>query len=357
MSTLSNYVACEALQRRLAEVFPGQDNMKAYSRFSIIRFLLSEANTNRVLRQTIAPDGKLRTVRVVYSQRRLPDETEANALVECETGVVNGETSKDYTIDPAVGRKKSDLIDPELLRLRCESDETYFARQVLELMDVVLAATERDFANYIALNLGYFASDTIAGDPAGTTTEKTVYSQSATGVILTDAYEEITTDAIANQSAVPVVFGSLTWQKYAKKIDAACCNEQGIDAGLYAANNNYLFAYSVEAAEALGDPKAAFTLVPGAVQMIYANEFANPILQVDDDALKMGTLMHPVFNDLIFDYKLKLEDCGKKWTVTVALNADLAFLPDDIYKTNDRLFGVNGINKYILETCYEPCTP
>lgn len=358
MSTLSSFISCEAIQMGIAEAFAGQTNIKPYSDLNITKFLLSSTNTSNVLKQTIAPVGKLRTVRVIYGQRPVKGESSEGALLRCERGEKSGETSKDYTLDPETGFRKPLLISPDDLKLRCEADSLYIAREVMKLADAVMVDAEQYYADQIALNMGNFATDVDEGLAPGTTTRRTVYAQSATGVILTDAYEAITGDAYDNQTGSPVLFGARPWWNYFKKIDAACCSEIGIDAGIYAAQNGVLFAPSRESSEALGAINAAFALAPGAVQLIYANEFANPTIQMDQDSLKQGTILyHNAQVPITLDYKAKYDDCENLWDISVALNSDLAFMPDDMYKVGDRLSGVNGITSYELETCYTPCTP
>jgi len=86
------------------------------------------------------------------------------------------------------------------------------------------------------------------------------------------------------------------------------------------------------------------------------------LLRINQDNLIQGTLLFPDADlPLMFDYKAKFYDCGNDaypegyWVITVQLTLDFAFLPEDRYKVGDRLLGTNGIHKYILEDCYEPC--
>lgn len=356
MSVLTSFVNCEPIQAAIMNMFYGQTNIKRYTPANITRFLLSDVNTDGVLKQTMAPNGKLRTVRIVYPQRFTPSDANATAAAHCETGTPRGETSKDYQLDPNVGVHQTLKVSVDDLRYRCESDELYVARTVLELMDNAIALAEQEFADKLALNLGFFATDADAIPPnPGANTEKTVYFRSSTGVLLNDAFRTITFDARAEQLPMPVVFGYENWWGYAQNVGAACCNEQGIDVSLYAQNNPFRFAESREAMIALGDPKAALSLSPGAVQVIWANRYENPLINISQGTLTQDTLLHPEL-PITFDYKVKYDDCENEFDITVSWNADLAFQPEDMYQATDRLFGTNGIHKYIGEDCYQPCS-
>jgi hypothetical protein len=97
-------------------------------------------------------------------------------------------------------------------------------------------------------------------------------------------------------------------------------------------------------------PTAAYSIIPGAVQMISFNEFKG-ILEMNDSTLVQGTLQHPDPNlPLTFDYRAEYTCNGadsKVWNFEVALNHDFIFLPADMYQAGDRLEGVNGILKFV----------
>lgn len=363
MSKTSQFVSCPAMQMSINEAFFGNSNDMPYSNAALVRFLRSDVNTNRVLVTAIKQDGyKLRQAQVVWPQRYTPDQAQDGLPVGCEEGEVRGELSQTYTLDPLSGSWFATKIAPGLMRERCESDSAWLGREIAAVMDAVVSKAEATIAAAVAVNLGNFATDVDEGDPAGTTTEKTVFKyETAGGNLVTKPYETIIGDAEDNGFRMPpVVFGGRTWADYSRAMKAVGLNSQGQDLAQYIQQNMYIFEQSREIATALGDPKAAVAIAPGAVQIIDSNYAQSPLVTMDDDALKIGTLTHPEL-PITFDYIAKFEDCGTEeypngyWNITIKWNFDVVFMPDDMFQANDRLFGVNGINKYVLEECGTLC--
>ena len=351
MSTLASFISCPNVQVGLGEVFFGQSNLKSYNQGNILKFLTSGTNTDGVMKSTVATGGKLKTVEVVYGQRYTVDEVGDSGIVTCETGTVQGETSKTYTLDPADGSNIKWSVPTSELRRRCEADANYINREILKAMNAVIAGAEKKTADKLVLNLGNFASDVDAGQPAGTSTYKAAPGYDSSNRLSYAAYEMVSYETMANDfMTVPVVFGGESWFKYAKAIGAACCGDNGVDAGLYATNNPYLFSYSREIPAATGETSSAVALVPGAVQLLWANEFEQEILQFDNGSLFQGTLLYPdPALPITFDYRAEYvcgEGGSKVWKFELALNHDVVFMPDDMFKATDRLFGVNGVNEY-----------
>ena len=352
MSAFSEFVDCANVQAGIAEVFFGNTNMKAYTKANITKFLLSGTNTDNVMKNIIASNGKLRTVEVVYGQRYTIDEVGDSGIVTCATGAVQGETSKTYTIDPKEGSNIAFFVPMGELRRRCEADVNYLNKEILKAMQGLIAGVEKKTADKMVLNLGNFASDVDAGNPAGTSTYKEGLGWYTDGAIRYGAYEAVTFENMANDfDMAPVVFGSEAWFKYAKAIGAACCGDNGVDAGLYASQNPYLFAYSREIATALAEPTAAVSVIPGAAQLIWANEFENDLLRINNGGqLTQSTILYPDADlPLAFDYRAELTcdaEGNKGWKVELALSHDVVFMPDDMFKAGDRLEGVNGINQF-----------
>lgn len=363
MSQSSQFVSCPAVQMSINEAFFGNTNNQPYSKSALVRFLKSDVNTNNVLVNAIKAEGyKLKQAQVVWPQRYTPIQATDGLPVGCEEGEVRGELSQTYTLDPLAGTYMATKIAPGLLRERCESDAAWLGKEIAAVMDAVVSQAEAKIADAVALNKGNFASDVDNGDPAGTTTEKTVFKyETAGGNLVTKPYETIVGDAEDNDFRMPpVVFGGRVWADYARAMKAVGLNSQGQDLATYIQQNMYIFEQSREVANALGNPKAAIAIAPGTVQIIESNYTQSPLVTMDDDALKIGTLTHPVL-PITFDYVAKFEDCGTEeypngyWNITIKWNFDVVFMPEDMFQATDRLFGVNGINEYILEECGTLC--
>lgn len=363
MSTGSQFVACPEIQMGIVQAFAGNTNNAPYSNAALVRFLKSDVNTNNVLVEAIKAEGyKLKQAKVVWSQRYTPEDAQEGLTVGCAEGEVIGELSQTYTLDALAGVEISERISPGLLRERCEADNLWLAKRVNAMFDVLGSKAEAYIASVIALNTGYFSTDVDNGNPAGTTTEKTVFKyETAGGNLVTKPYETIIGDAEDNGFRMPpVVFGGRVWADYARAMKAVGLNSQGQDLAEYIRQNMYIFEQSREVASAFNNPKAAVAIAPGSVQILDSNYTQSPLVTMDDDALKIGTLTHPVL-PITADYIAKFEPCSTAehpsgyWDITLKWNFDLAFMPDDMFKADDRLFGVNGINKYVLEECGTLC--
>ena len=353
MSAIEGYVACPYVQTGLAELFLGNGNTGLGSKGNLTKFLLSATNTDGFAQSIIASNGKLKTIEAVYRQRSTVDDVEDGGIISCAEGAEEAETSKLYTLDPSEGSRISWSVTTSEIRTRCEADANFVNRLILDKMNAIVMGVEKKSAEKLVLNTGNFASDVDAGNPAGTSTYKEGVAY-VSGAINYGAFEAVTFENMNNDfNQVPVVFGGESWFKYAKAIGAACCGDDGIDAGLYASQNPMLFAFSREVTTAIGEAEAAISVIPGMVQMITANEFENEILAFNNGgALFQGVLMYPDPTlPLMFDYRAEYkctEGGVKKWHFELALSHDLIFYPEDAYKVGDRLEGVNGVNEFRL---------
>lgn len=355
MSQLSSFVSCPNVQESLALAW-GYDNLKLQN-VNIMRFLLSDVNRNDFIQNQINfRAGGIKAVEVVYGQRFLESAVSSTGRVSCTGFSVNGETSKVYEIDPTAGASMGVKLKLADLQTRCEADATYLGRQVLSLMNVLIEKMETDAALALIANSGNFASDVLNGNPAGTTAVKTVKTKSSGGVILTDAIEDVSFENMANEfNAKPFVFGGALWEKYARALNAACCGDLGIDAGVYKEASGVTIVYAPKVQLNASEVDYGYSVIPGTVQVIFFNEFfggGENIWVMDDDSKKQGIIQHPEFPNLTFDYQATYtcDDANNKvWEISVGLAYDFIFLPADMYAAGDILDGVNGVLAFDID--------
>jgi hypothetical protein len=353
MSALSSFIACPNVQLSLFDSF-GVDNLKAEP-LPLLSFILSAPNRSDVIQNQLNfRDHGRKTVEVVYGQRFLESMVQDGGRVTCGTWSNDGETSVLYSLTPSDGYHVGFKLTASELEERCEADTNYIAKEVFKMMDVLARKVATNAAIQIIANSGNFASDVDNGNPAGTSTSRNADTVLTAGGPNYDATEVIAFENMANEfNGMPYVFGGEAWWKYIKALNAAAppaFTDSGLSTGLYAQQSGITYGYDRRIQLNDSAPTAAYSIIPGAVQMISFNEFKG-ILEMNDSTLVQGTLQHPDPNlPLTFDYRAEYTCNGadsKVWNFEVALNHDFIFLPADMYQAGDRLEGVNGILKFI----------
>lgn len=356
MSTLTDWVSCNAAQTSLITAWK-YDNKKGQSEQAVFtRFLLSPENDSKFFQTNIVMrPGGYRTVDVIYDHIFLESSVTANARIACSASGDVGETSKSYFIDPSIGARKEFAINLIDLQTRCENPALEIGRKLLDAMNACVEYMETDLTDDALTNAGNFASDVINGGPVGTTTEVQVTTKLSGGAIDTNAMEVVGLETTQNGFMTkPFIFGGSTWWKYAKALNAACCSATlGLDAGAYALDNGLRIAYT-EKIQTNADADTGLAVIPGTIQLVTFNEFGgtnavNPLVY-DTGKEIWGTLVHPELG-LEFAYSGAIvctDQNTKVFQGQVAIAYKALYLPEDMYPTGYKLEGVNGINKYVV---------
>lgn len=353
MSTLSTFIDCNGLQDSLEAAW-GVSNQQL-GNVNLLRFILNPIN-NQYINQKInfRPNGR-RDVEVIYGQRFLESQVTDSGRLLCTTGITDGTTSTTYSIDPDDGVQMTISFTTQELESMCMSNKDFLINEVKKVMDVLIRKIETKAAIAVTTNTGNFADYVIDGG-AASNTPKTVSTFTNGGTIKTDALNQIDYNTMANESASqPWVFGGSSWRTYASALNAACCSDLGVDAGVFQMNNGMRYVYS-DRIQLQTDENTGIAIVPGAIQMISFNEFMGEtgnINFMNDDALKQTVLLYPdptlpIYFDYRAEYKCTDGETERKWHFTLGLIHDFIFLPTDLYQTGDQLEGVNYVNEYVI---------
>jgi hypothetical protein len=350
MSYASTLIACNAVQESLANTW-AYNNLRA-DQTTLMQVLLSEINRRDTIQRIVSNNGKRRAVEVIYEQRFLESIVDTGGRIVCGGGSTSGELSKTYDVAPSDGFNIKWSVDMQTLEERCEADQDYIARQILKNMNVLLERAETYVAAQIALNLGFFASDVDAGNPAGTSTLKQGTAFNTNGTISYDLSNVVKYEFTANEYNGPIVaLGGEDLWKYANALQASTGeNDLGVQPEILRQNAGINYGYSRKMASALGGKEFFLGMMPGAIQLLSFNEFAgadgNPRV-IDDNALKQGVIMHPEL-PVMFDYYAEYACSGssRQWNFGLAYNFDTAFLPNDMFQVGDRMEGVNGLLEF-----------
>lgn len=351
---LTTLIECPNVQINLGAITQKGMNPGASEPAPELAFLTSAIN-ERGLQATVVPGGgKLKTVQVTYTPRRLESAVSSSVTTNCDEDESPGMIDTTYTLDETVGAEaKETYVINDLARI-CQSNPDYFAMQVAGLIDVVKRKMQSDVANQMAVLFGWFGQ---GGGETGLTgnTLKTVSTKYPAaidgGKWNPSALQEILFSAKNSGFAgTPVIFGLGEIFRYFQYADAVGnSSDGGIDFGKFVANNQAVFAASQKMHYALNgnDATNKFLVVdPGSLFLLQYNRLKDNLSTLSDNALWMGTVIDPV-SGIEFNYKV-IKSCTEKITVIVSTAYKVVGLPDDLFGATDRLYKTNGVLQFAI---------
>lgn len=342
--TVSDVIACPKIQEDLNNQFLTNKvpNRNAEPQ-GFTDFVLSPFNTDGIVQiQTSPGGGKKRTVELVYTPPILEVEVGTTPAKKCTSTNEAGQLSQDYEVGDS-GVTYDEKFSLTTMASMCKSNELWFAERIQAMIDVLVKKIGTINAEQLALLAGSFGS----GETGVIGDVKTVSTKKADGTYDIDAIAEITFAAMnAGYGTTPFVFGFHELAKYMKKVAAGCCGNEGIDYGLFAAQNDLVFVPDKKITNTLGD--TSFMMVaPGAVQMLSWLEFDGPdgINMINEEAYKQTIITDPK-TGLRFDMQLT-NTCGEI-SVVLKLVHKLVGLPLDMYSVGDPFRGVTFVNEFAI---------
>lgn len=338
MSTVNNIVAAANVQAGLVEAFNGRTNMVSEGA-PVVEVLKDPLNTNGFLQARMVPgNSKERIVELEYKQRLLESEASTSALPDCDGGDEPGDLSTTYNLDTDVGVSHTWTVRPRNLQAGMIANDLWVAQEIQRNMDMLARKMDTTCASKIVLNSGDFRD----GD-----TSKTVATKNSAGGNVFDAIEEIDYQMKELEFyGTPLVLGHGETTRYYKAIAANCCADTGRNLAEYAAQNETVFVQARKIETAAGADNF-IVMAPGAAQLVQFNEFDGPegIMAVDGGNYFQGVLADPV-TGIEYDYIAKL-DCGV-WTFQLKTAFDVFFMPTDMYRVEDPLYGSNYILQFAI---------
>lgn len=353
MSYLSNYVDCPNLQSQINGFF-GCDKrtLLKQNESSLAMFLMSQANTNNVLSQSVNPGaGKLRTVELVYTPRILSGDVGTTIIDECTASTPHGNRSKTYTIDPNTGVFIERRIDLSELATICEADEDFISKMMLDMMSAAIRKMDIILASQVVLLSGNFGQGETGIAVSNSEEVKTVRTRrSSTDSGLSDNFISEIDFAAENAGYCgnPMVFGYGEIWKAAKELKASCCSDSGINVALLSEILGTMFTANRNVPTALSSASVTadfMTIDPGAVQILSYLRYEGPngIRTLNDDAYKQTVLTDPG-TGISFDFRMT-NTCGKlNFFISKAFKA--VGVPTDQFYAGDIYDGTTGVNLY-----------
>lgn len=149
-------------------------------------------------------------------------------------------------------------------------------------------------------------------------------------------------------NGTPIVVGEGIFDLANMALNYGCCNNGGTDFGKMNANAIFKFYRDVDITTGTGNADGIFAFMPGAAQFVsyneYVGKFARPIGTVE-----RGTIADPFTPGLNYDMRVFVDECGEHYNIAIGLHFDLYAAPNNLFKTGDRLVGVNGIFKALAQ--------
>ena len=151
-------------------------------------------------------------------------------------------------------------------------------------------------------------------------------------------------------TGMPLVVGNGVISYAMDELGIGCCNIGGQDIGKLGARQDAKFFYdSADLASHFGvlpDGAQPFiSFFPKMAQMVTFNKYVGPTFSKPIGTMERGTLPDPKLPGLRYDIRMMPNECGEYWDLWVDLDYDFYFAPQTLFKSTDRLNGVNGIFK------------
>jgi hypothetical protein len=343
----SSLVACPQIQADLNSVF-GFNPQIMTEDSRLLKLLLSPQNKNNIFqRQLDRGDSHKMQVQLVYQPRLVTGTSSTTVGNTCAGGDTPCNLSKTYEIDETAGSALEWSIDLTLIQEQCEKDESFFARQIARVMDLLVRDIDARSAEQVAALSG-------VNPTTGLTTPTnvaTLASDACCNGKVTNLLEVVdyTFKEMEWDGNIFAVGGSFLWTSYWKSLSLACCNDLGENLNAMMRASQIVPFYDRNMRDYLTADDNFMAWIPGALQLVTYNQHrgAKGIITIDDDHMKRGVLAHPNPEiPLLFDYYAEMS-CNK-WNFYLGLAHEVMAAPDDAFFATDRLSGVTGVHEFAI---------
>lgn len=149
-------------------------------------------------------------------------------------------------------------------------------------------------------------------------------------------------------NGAPIVVGEGIFDLANMALNYGCCNNGGTDFGKMNANSIFKFYRDVDIATGTGSADGIFAFMPGALQFVSYNEYVGAFAS-RIGTVERGTIADPFTPGLRYDMRVFVDECGENYNIAIGLHFDLYAAPNNLFKTGDRLAGVNGFFKALAQ--------
>lgn len=293
-------------------------------------------------------NGDIHPVRIRYSARVIEDQIEDDEPYtdddDCDSN--NYPELCEDEIEPTEFAVYRFALKPQEVSKICMGQSAFLMRHINSAFDALAQQINRGLLTAQSVNFGNNYGN------GGVNTVKAVTGlQAATGNPYALVVQEIFDDyQVQNTYAgMPKVIGAGNFGKWFRTVEAGCCNDGGVDIGVFTTQNGMQYYIDTMIGEILGNANQICVMAPGTVRMITAHRYDNPERSYElADGTAHTTLIDPVMN-IKYDYKVLWDSCKEKYNFIISLNYGSFFIPADAFHPADRLYGTNGTVRYQID--------
>lgn len=326
-----------------------------------VQALVDPENTRgvQIIQQAGGEEGGVRQVRVVYKQRGLPSEIEDEKT--CDPGEEKPRFEEIYTL--ALEKHHTIHVKEATLRTLCDGFAAYqsvpvnrrdsdgkavnslrilseIVEELMSDLDPMRAAINSSLLTALALNTGKYVG--------GATTKDFLVLKSADFAVVLNGFIQLKQEMKRiGMRGLPILVGEGNLERASMVAEYGCCNLAGQDIGqMQGAGAGFKFYGDVQLGDSthFNNENAFVGFMPGSMQLMsynkYVGDYAGPI-----GTKVRGTLPDPVIPGLVYDISVQPDECNENYDLKVDAYFDLFAAPKTLFKTGDRLNGVNGVVK------------
>lgn len=355
MSTVgSTLMSCPDVQAELNNYFLSCDTATIGFRSPFNEFLWNPVN-RKGLQQVINPGpGKLKTVQLRYDQAIPLSQVQAGDMsdISCTASTKRGDLTTSFEIDPDDILYVEEKFNPADFYYACRTNPDIIMRKMALMMKALREATYKKTADA-------FVSDTMWGDWSDIVESTyTVVSDalrvktkkdSSIDPFPTTMFQINNALAQTNYCEAPFIVGGNSLYEYAQIINAGCCASNGVNLGDIMAKYGYAVAWDkyLQASSAFADVDKSVAIQPGALQIIYFNEYEQDAAMWAALGEKAGRNYDSfVVTDPVSGMPINVLISDNCRTVSIFMHTctKLVGLPADLFAVGDDLEGVNYVN-------------
>ncbi len=336
----------------------GQDPNRFATAVGGVQSTLDPENTRGVTMEQVGDgqNGHRKSVRIMHKQRAVvSDVGDSKTCTEGDERAIF-EENFDVNLHSELSIKMTEAH----VRALCDA---YSQFQVLSKTKGDASgqiAVMRDFAENIMMDLNAIRTDinqkflttyaiSTGTYQGGNTSNTYPVIKSADNALVLTGFNVFKQDLRKiNSGLVPIVFGGGNMDLAISAAEYGCCNNAGQDFGVMRNQGaGFKFYQDYEdMATYLGNANAIGAFMPKSVQFVPYNKYVGNF-QTQIGIMSRGLMPDPVLPGIKYDIRLKPNECGEYYNLWVNLDYDFWFAPTNIFKSGDRLEGVNGVLKAI----------